>query len=217
MVFRIIHHTGNTNIIPNQDIQDSVQIQISTSFSTEITTLQRFKYITFLNVTSWVIMQIGAPQFHRQSLKLNVNQQSTNTQQQLQQQPQSQYRPTPVPRNSKPTRRVTFNDKPSSIDDSLLPVTIPINCHEEDDIVTDGVINGIHSKVIVDSGAKISMVCTDFVTSDLTPISTVSIHGILQIPHFVPVYQMSVQLPPINGVCQLAADSRLPNKTINRY
>ena len=159
-------------------------------------------------------MQIGAPQFHRQSLKLNVNQQSTNTQQQLQQQPQSQYRPTPVPRNSKPTRRVTFNDKPSSIDDSLLPVTIPINCHEEDDIVTDGVIYGIYSIVIVDSGAIISMVSTDFVTSDLTPILTVSIHGISQIPHSVPVYQTSVQLPSINGICQLAADSRLPNKTV---
>ena len=157
------------------------------------------------------------PSISQAEPQTHVNQQSTNTQQQLQQQPQSQYRPTPVPRNSKPTRRVTFNDKPSSIDDSLLPVTIPINCHEEDDIVTDGVINGIYSKVIIDSGANISMVSTDFVTSDLTPILTVSIHGISQIPHSVPVYQMSVQLPSINGVCQLAADSRLPNKTINRY
>ncbi len=29
-----------------------------------------------------------------------------------------------------------------------------------------------------------------------------------------PVYQMSVELPSIKGVCQLAADDKLPNKTV---
>ncbi len=124
-------------------------------------------------------------------------------------------RPIPVPRKSHSTRCVTVTDKVDDPQTATNVVITPLNCHDEEDIVTQGIINGIHTSVVIDSGAKISLISTDFVTDNLTPISTVTIHGISQITHSVPVYQMSVELPSIKGVCQLAADDRLPNKTVS--
>ncbi len=109
---------------------------------------------------------------------------------------------------------VTVTDKVDDPQTATNAVITPLNCHDEEDIVTQGIINGIHTSIVIDSGAKISLISTDFVTDNLTPISTVTIHCISQIPHSVPVYQMSVELPSIKGVCQLAADDRLPNKTV---
>ncbi len=119
-----------------------------------------------------------------------------------------------MPRKSHSTRCVTVTDKVDDPQTATNVVITPLNCHDEEDIVTQGIINGIHTSVVTDSGAKISLISTDFVTDNLTPISTVTIHGISQIPHSVLVYQMSVELPSIKGVCQLAADDRLPNKTV---
>ncbi len=119
-----------------------------------------------------------------------------------------------MPRKSHSTRCVTVIDKVDDPQTATNVVITPLNCHDEEDIVTQGIINGIHTSVVIDSGAKISLISTDFVTDNLTLISTVTIHGISQIPHSVPVYQMSVELPSIKGVCQLAADDRLPNKTV---
>ncbi len=125
-------------------------------------------------------------------------------------QPQQHNRPIPVPRKSHSTRCVTVTDKVDDPQTATNVVITPLNCDDEEDIVTAGIINGIHTSVVIDSGAKISLISTDFVTDNITPISTVTIHGVSQIPHSVPV-QMSVELPSIKGVCQLAADDRLPN------
>ncbi len=127
------------------------------------------------------------------------------------QQPQPN-RPTPVPRTSRPTRRVQLSGSNSA---SFTEVSsTPLNCFIDEDIVIHGVVNGIVTPIIIDSGAKCSLVSADFVTETLSPVSHISIHGISQIPHSVPVYEMTVELPTMSGVCRLAVEPKLPMNTV---
>ncbi len=147
------------------------------------------------------------------------------------QQPNPPNRPIPVPRNNNRTvRRIVPTDVDplpvSSTSDDCLPVhttsddslpvtdSTPLNCYIEDDLVTHGTVNGIPTPVIIDSGAKISLISSDFVDDSLTPVKYRNIFGISQIPHSVPVYEIPVELPTMQGMCQLAVDSRLPSKTV---
>ncbi len=90
----------------------------------------------------------------------------------------------------------------------------PLNCFIDEDIVIHGVVNGIVTPNIIDSGAKCFLVSVDFVTETLSPVSHISIHGISQIPHSVPVYEMTVELPTMSGVCRLAVEPKLPMNTV---
>ncbi len=69
-------------------------------------------------------------------------------------QPQQHNRPIPVPRKSHSTRCVTVTDKVDDPQTATNVVITPLNCHDEEDIVTQGIINGIHTSVVIDSGAK---------------------------------------------------------------
>ncbi len=131
----------------------------------------------------------------------------------------TQNRPVPVPRtNARQVRKVELNKSlpapalPTvSSCDTTLPT--PINSFDED-LVTDGTINGIHAPIIIDSGAKISLISDDFIDSDYTHVKFASISGISQIAKSVPVFELPVVLPTLSGICQLAVDSRLPPKTV---
>ncbi len=104
---------------------------------------------------------------------------------------------------------------PSISDDSLLgSEPTPLNCYDEDDLVTHGTVNGISTSVILDSGAKIYLISSDFVNDSRTPVKYIKIFGISQNPHSIQVYEVPVELPTTQGMCLLAVDSRLPPKTV---
>lgn len=66
-------------------------------------------------------------------------------------------KPTPVPRTlSKPIRKVDTPDSSSSSEPDN--VSTPLNHFVEDDIIVYGTVNGIDTSIIIDSGAKISVV-----------------------------------------------------------
>ncbi len=59
-----------------------------------------------------------------------------------------------------------------------------LNCFE-DEFVTEGTINGIPTSIVVDSGARISLISTDFVDSSMCTVYK-TILGISQVPKSVP-------------------------------
>ncbi len=88
-----------------------------------------------------------------------------------------------------------------------------LNCFD-DEFITHGSVNGIPTSLVVDSGAKISIMSTDFVNDTMTPVCHQNIFGISQVSISAPVYEVPVVLPTLNGLCRLAVDSRLPAKTV---
>lgn len=129
-------------------------------------------------------------------------------------------RPVPVPRtNPRPIRQVELKHSLSEevtlpvISTSLESSPIPLNSFD-DEFITCGIINGIETPIIIDSGAKISLISDDFIELDYNPVRFTSISGISQVPKSVPVFELPVVLPTLDGVCQLAVDSRLPPKTV---
>ncbi len=93
-------------------------------------------------------------------------------------------------------------------------VSVPLNHFVEDDIIVHGTVNGIDTSIIIDSGAKISVVSDNFVELDMEPVSFVPISGISQVPKSVPVFSMPISLPIMQGGCLLAMDTRLPPQTV---
>ncbi len=93
-------------------------------------------------------------------------------------------------------------------------VSTPLNHFVEDDIIVYGTVNGIDTSIIIDSGAKISVVSDDFVELDMEPVSFVPISGISEVPKSVPVFSMPISLPTMQGGCLLAMDTRLPPQTV---
>ncbi len=89
----------------------------------------------------------------------------------------------------------------------------PINSFDEEDLVTYGCINGFETPIVIDSGARISLISDDFIDIDYEPVKFVNITGISQVPKSVPVFEIPVELPTLTGVCLLAVDSRLPPRT----
>ncbi len=88
-----------------------------------------------------------------------------------------------------------------------------LNCFD-DEFITHGSVNGIPTSLVVDSGAKIYIMSTDFVNDTMTPVCHQNIFGISQVSISAPVYEVPVVLPTLNGLCRLAVDSRLPAKTV---
>ncbi len=99
----------------------------------------------------------------------------------------NQLPPIPVPRtNSRPVRRIEFpipDPLPTDPDSVPVPEQEPmhLNCIE-DEFVTEGTINGIPTSIVVDSGARISLISTDFVDPSMSPVSYKTISDISQIP-----------------------------------
>ncbi len=91
---------------------------------------------------------------------------------------------------------------------------LTLNHFVEDDIIVYGTVNGIDTSIIIDSGAKISVVSDDFVELDMEPVSFVPISGISQVPKSIPVFSMPISLPTMQGGCLLAMDTRLPPQTV---
>ncbi len=119
-------------------------------------------------------------------------------------------RPLPVPRtNSRPIRKVETLDEPL-----LSEEPTPLNHFVEEDIVTFGKVNGIDTPIIVDSGAKISLISDDFIELDYNPVKFVTISGISQECKSVPVFSLPVSMPTLEGDCLLAVDSRLPPEIV---
>ncbi len=73
---------------------------------------------------------------------------------------------------------------------------------------------GIHPAHIYFCKGKISLISDDFIDITYEPAKFVSISGISQVAKSVPVFELPVALPTLNGVCQLAVDSRLPPRTV---
>ncbi len=128
------------------------------------------------------------------------------------QQTQQSSKPVPIPRNSSRLVRVV---EPTLSDDDINSESIlPLNCHIEEDIVTQGTVNGIETLIIIDSGAKISVISDDFIDLDYKLSHFVSIKGTSQVTKSVPVFTLPVILPTLQGDCHLAVDSRLPPCTV---
>ncbi len=137
---------------------------------------------------------------------------------------QTPTRPSPVPRNnSRPVRLINTSNlsEPESFVEPDIPQLLgsvhndpPLNHFEEDDLITYGKINGIDTPIIIDSGAKVSVISDDFVELDMEPVHFVPIYGISQEIKTVPVFAMSISVPTLEGECFLAMDSRLPPKTV---
>ncbi len=93
------------------------------------------------------------------------------------------------------------------------PDSEPLNKFD-DDFITHGHVNGVFTPVIVDSGAKRSLVSSDFITSNLSPVSSESLCGISRITSTLPVYDLEIDIPTISGVARFAACPTLPPKTV---
>ncbi len=119
---------------------------------------------------------------------------------------QQSSKPVPIPRNS--SRPVCVVEPTLSDDDINSESILPLNCHIEEDIVTQGTV------IIIDSGAKISVISDDFIDLDYEPSHFFSIKGISQVTKSVPVFTLPVILPTLQGDCHLAVDSRLPPRTV---
>ncbi len=113
--------------------------------------------------------------------------------------------PTPLPRSQNcqdppaPTYAVTKVETPlpdSSTDGKLNTFN--------DEFVTTGFVNGIKTTVIVDSGAKRSLVLSDFITTGMSPISLESLRGVFNTIQTLPIYNLTVDIPTLT----------LPPKTI---
>lgn len=123
--------------------------------------------------------------------------------------------PVPVPRNKPRSVRKINYTKPDCVPDNCDSVSdsdstdVPthLNCFD-DEFITHGSVNGIPTLLVVDSGAKISIMSTDFLNDTMTPISHQNIFGISQVSISAPVYEVPVVLPTLNGLCRLAVDSR---------
>ncbi len=66
----------------------------------------------------------------------------------------------------------------------------------------------------MDSGAKRSLVSSDFITSDLLPVMSEALCGISRITSTLPVYELNINIPTISGVARFAACPTLPPKTV---
>ncbi len=121
-------------------------------------------------------------------------------------------RPTPVPRNiPKPIRKVDISPQDTSPDEDATP----LNCFDdEEDLITQGIINGIETPIMIDSGTTFSVISDDFIELDYEPVRFVSITGISQVSKSVPMFDLPVVLPTLQGNCLLAVDSRFPPRTV---
>ncbi len=128
---------------------------------------------------------------------------------QAQSHPQPQ-QPSPVGTNSstpRPVRAVDhdFSESLDSTDSNLLNVP-----DTDDAFITQGHVNGIPTDAIIDSGAKVSLNSSNFVSPDLVPVGHKTLFGITQVRFTAPVYEFDVSLPTMQGKCRLAMVDRLP-------
>ncbi len=115
----------------------------------------------------------------------------------------------PVSNNNsdRPVRRIE-HDSSSPTDDNDTDI---LNIHETDDsFITQGRVNDIPTDIIIDSGAKVSLISSKFISPDMVPVGSKTLFGISQIRFTVPVYELDVSLPTMKGKCRLAMDNRLP-------
>ncbi len=80
----------------------------------------------------------------------------------------------------------------------------------EDGFIVQGKVNNIDTDVIIDSGAKISLLSSNFVPTDSVPISHASIRGVSQQPMTVPIHKVEINIPTLQGTFKVAVLDRLP-------
>ncbi len=86
--------------------------------------------------------------------------------------------------------------------------------NEPEAFVTQGMVNNIAIAIILDSGAKRSVVSQDFIAHDSHPVGIETICGISQTPSMVQVHDVSVAMTGLNGTCRVAVETSLPPKTV---
>ncbi len=86
--------------------------------------------------------------------------------------------------------------------------------NEPEAFVTQGMVNNIASAIILDSGAKRSVVSQNFIAHDSHPVGIETICGISQTPSIVQVHDVSVAMTGLNGTCRVAVETLLPPKTV---
>ncbi len=119
-------------------------------------------------------------------------------------------RPTPVPRsNPRSVRKVDILCSVSTFVDDITPLN-----HFDEEFITHGYINNIYTPIIVDSGAKRSLVSPNFITSDLSPVMNESVCGISRVVSQFPVYELPIDVPTLKGVARFAACPTLPDNTV---
>ncbi len=84
----------------------------------------------------------------------------------------------------------------------------------EEGFIVRGKINHIPTNVLIDAGAKISLMSSSFVPADSTPVRFIAIKGVSQQPMSVPVYNVHIDIPTLAGSFQVAVLDRLPADTI---
>ncbi len=90
-----------------------------------------------------------------------------------------------------------------------------LNNHDEPEaFMTHGTVNNIHTDILLDSGAKRSVVSKDFLPHNSQPIGTETICGISQTPSLVEIHEVTVDIPGLNGICRVAVETSLPHKTV---
>ncbi len=73
-----------------------------------------------------------------------------------------------------------------------------------------GKVNNIDTDVITDSGAKISLLSSNYVPADSVPISHASIRGVSLQPMTVPIHKVEINIPTLQGTFKVAVLDRLP-------
>ncbi len=157
----------------------------------------------------------NCPNGNTQSQRSNHSQPQMPSQPQphtVNQHPQSQQQVQPA-RNSQPARPIRKIDHSSPT--TNVTDTDILNTHDSEDesFITQGEVNGIFTDIIIDSGARVSLISSDFISPDMSPVGTVTLFGISQVNVTASIYEIEVVLPTMKGKCRLAMDDRLPPHT----
>ena len=135
-------------------------------------------------------------------------------------QSQNQSQNTPVQQQSQSARNSQSSARPvrkidhcSSDSDNTDNGILNMHHSEDDSFVIQGEVNGISTDIIIDSGARVSLISSDFISPDMSPVGSVTLFGISQVKIDAPIYEVEVVLPTMVGKCRLAMDNRLPAHT----
>ncbi len=112
------------------------------------------------------------------------------------------------PSTARPIRVVdTLPEESNVINDHIF------NCHEKE-FVTEGVVNCIHTDIVLDTGASRSIISQNFISNDMSPVDTVRVYGMSQVVVQLQTYDVQIDMPGLSGTCCFAMNPVLPQNTV---
>ncbi len=100
--------------------------------------------------------------------------------------------------------------------DIELPKGFNIINAEPDNVkfLVPGIVNGVQTNVLVDSGASTSLISPDFIYDSDVPVTSKSVHGIDQIDATITAYCLPLEIAGISGHCVFGVHPSLPPSTV---